>query len=331
MSRKWSLKSLAFRPEPGELPRRKKLFSRVQIVAIAAGLIDVALTGACLEGGGAVPPSLESGENSGADTSLTPSGSSGQTNASDSLASATSTASGIDDETIGDCGELLCPPGDPAACGPGMKCTPFACLWGTPRLDSTRCAPLRGQKQAGEPCTRDLQVVGDECDAGLFCLASNVETGEGAGTCIQLCDLRKAPEHRCDFSGEPRDHCFAFNGAVTPYCLPTCHPLRQECEAGESCYFAIDSFFCATPRASELGDGSSGAPCNFENACQTGLACIARHLLSDCETLVQGSIDGCCAAYCDLQDPECADGLSCNRLPVQDGEFADVGFCGNSQ
>ncbi len=64
------------------------------------------------------------------------------------------------------------------------------------------------------------------------------------------------------------------------------------------------AFVCA-PAAVPEGGGTHGAPCEFTNACMSGLYC------GYAEGVCPEDSAGCCLPFCDLVQPECPDALSC--------------------
>lgn len=114
---------------------------------------------------------------------------------------------------------------------------------------------------------------------------------------------------------------------------PSCHPLQQDCPEGEACY-PIDGVWQCAPDAS--GDtGAYGDPCDADDACDPGLACLNPNALPPglpCEAAA-----GCCTVLCDFSDP--AASLTCPSakagqlcLPwYPEGEaprgYEDVGAC----
>lgn len=114
---------------------------------------------------------------------------------------------------------------------------------------------------------------------------------------------------------------------------PSCHPLAPDCPEPQACY-PIDGVWQCAPDAS--GDtGAYGDPCEADDACDPGLACLPTNALPPglpCE-----GASGCCTVLCDFSDP--AASLSCPSakagqlcLPwYPEGEappgYDDVGAC----
>lgn len=94
--------------------------------------------------------------------------------------------------------------------------------------------------------------------------------------------------------------------------LPTCDPFAPECAEGEGCYHDGDAFVCA-PDASGWG-GSRGEPCEYINACDAGLVCVA-DAFDDCAG------DSCCTLYCSVTGGGCPEGETCEPL------VGDIGGC----
>lgn len=115
---------------------------------------------------------------------------------------------------------------------------------------------------------------------------------------------------------------------------PSCHPLEPlDCSEGQGCY-PIDGVWQCAPDAS--GDtGAYGDPCESDDGCDPGLACLDPNALPPglpCE-----DASGCCTVLCDFSDPgasltcpSAAEGQLC--LPwYPEGEappgYEDVGAC----
>jgi hypothetical protein len=83
---------------------------------------------------------------------------------------------------------------------------------------------------------------------------------------------------------------------------------------------ANSDFFCL-PRTSDL---ATGEPCGFVNDCAPLNMCATAEVLPSCE----GS--SCCAAFCDVNLPACADGTECAAF-FEDGtappRYEHVGVC----
>ena len=199
-------------------------------------------------------------------------------------------------------------------CPPGQKCTftGEGSSW-----DGLSCVPLADEPaNPGEPCTmEDSPVSGlDNCRLGAMCWDVDIDTLEGS--CIDLC-TGSYENPTCD---DPQSAC-AISGSGLALCLPTCNPLQlDDCPEGRACFPSNDRWNCF-PDASD-GDGAYGDPCEYINACDSGLVCLGVEATPDC----QGSI-GCCTEVCDLEDPQCMDteiGVTCT--PWWGDEEAPPGF-----
>jgi hypothetical protein len=214
-------------------------------------------------------------------------------------------------------------------CPEGEKCMPYANDGGN-AWNATKCVPVEGRGQVGDPCTVvGMAVSGmDDCAAGLMCY--NVQIDTGMGVCYELCGgTPDAPV--CEAEGTI---CANYNDGVLPLCLNECDPTIQDCPGGvDLCLDSPggDSFVCildALPGA----DGSWGTACNFYNSCDAGLFCAV-------PTVVAGCVDaGCCAEFCDttMMNPndqctgapmgeECLDWWNGNPPPPG---YEHVGYCG---
>lgn len=114
---------------------------------------------------------------------------------------------------------------------------------------------------------------------------------------------------------------------------PSCHPLEPDCSEPEACYPIDGLWQCAPDASGELG--AYGDPCEADDACDPGLACLPTNALPPglpCEDAA-----GCCTVLCDFSDPDAslgcpsaAEGQLC--LPwYPPGEappgYDDVGVC----
>ena len=110
--------------------------------------------------------------------------------------------------------------------------------------------------------------------------------------------------------------------------FPLCDPLLQDCPGEDACLPAGDAWACLLD-LSGPDAGTDGDPCEYENACDPGLLCMDGARVPGCQTA------GCCASFCDLEEP--------NTCPLKDqgaecvpyyaiGEAPpgkeNLGFCG---
>ena len=76
------------------------------------------------------------------------------------------------------------------------------------------------------------------------------------------------------------------------------------------------------------GPVPEGTPCQFANVCDPGLACVDATLVPNCDP---NAAPGCCARWCDLSQPDCPEGGTCQPVlePTPDlpQEFANLGLC----
>lgn len=89
-----------------------------------------------------------------------------------------------------------------------LKCTPYVRDNNEPYVDAARCVEIIGTRQFGESCVR--MDHNDDCDKSLFCM-TETSGSEGAGTCIQLCDVQN---DQCPMGMRCEDH----NDGVFPFC-----------------------------------------------------------------------------------------------------------------
>ncbi len=216
------------------------------------------------------------------------------------------------------CG-FTCPPAAPPPptcslssqdCPEGEKCTVWA-NDGDLLLNAPRCAPLaRNPAGLGEPCiVEGHEVAGiDDCDLGLKCHDADHRTMEG--TCVAICSAYG------DSVCPPQTLCIEPAVSGIGLCKQPCHPLQDDCGPNEGCYPAGLAFACL-PAALEQDVGD---PCRSDAYCRPGLACLSATEIADCET------ENCCAAYCDLDAPECG-AHSCVSLDAPLAAHATVGYC----
>lgn len=208
-------------------------------------------------------------------------------------------------DSIIDCDPLL------QDCPVGEKCVPYGSTGGN--WDDSKCVTVMGEQAPGEPCIYGGVVEAtDNCDANSGCW--NVDE-EMIGTCYAFClgeNLECPPESECWYG----------SGSIA-YCVPTCDPLAQDCDAGFGCYWG-NGFSCFfTP-----GELALGEPCGFINDCAPGLVCLTAEVLPVCE----GS--ACCGAWCNLAlgDAPCEvmPGTTCQPF-FEDGMappgYEHVGLC----
>ena len=246
-----------------------------------------------------------------------------------------STTTGTDtgsDPTYTDC-SFLCDPGDVGLafecspwdqdCPPGMKCRAWSheLSW-----DWLSCFPVDPNPDAvGEPCTVEGSGVSgiDSCDIGAMCW--DVDPPTNVGTCVPLCIGSEAAPACAD----PTRHCAVAYGGIITLCLQKCDPLASTpCPAAHGCY-PIDGAFICAPDASQEG-GAQLEPCEFINACQSGLVCGDPAQVGD---LCGPDAPGCCTPPCSLDDPACPETTTC--IPFFDEgavppDYTNLGICAQS-
>ena len=204
-------------------------------------------------------------------------------------------------------------------CPLGEKCVPYSAD-GRSDWSAGRCTTVaEDPAPIGEPCTMFGSPYSglDDCDIGAMCWGVDPETLEG--TCVPLCG--DSAEEPCT---DDRVCSIASGGAIA-VCLPPCDPLPAGgCPLGESCIHYGDEFVCSVP----FPDAASFGKACEQYGCGAGLVCDSSEPLA-CDG------PGCCAAICDLADPDpdaqCPDeGLTC--VPFHDRDRApegleDVGIC----
>lgn len=208
-----------------------------------------------------------------------------------------------------------CDPLNPV-CDEGEKCNIF-------RYDSefmAACVPIAAETVGrGESCTlvEDVEPGVDTCESGTVCW----DVMDGRGTCLSFCDINDDDAH--EGCGED----FICNwGKSFPgdagLCTPTCGPLDEaSCPATCGCFWEGSAFLCL-PLGSNL---QPGEVCGFTNDCAMGSFCAYAEVTPDCE----GS--SCCAAFCDLSNPQCDDEQTACLPFFEEGqapsEYAELGIC----
>lgn len=208
-------------------------------------------------------------------------------------------------------------------CPEGEKCMPWA-NDGSDEWNGTRCSPIDDDAGAlGEPCTVTGSAASgiDDCGPGLVCWDVDPDTLQG--TCVAMCTGDEAvPECR------QGTECFESNNGVLILCLPPCDPLAIDaCPEGDACVPSATGFVCA-PSAGPVGSGVPCDPSWVPGECGPGSVCAYLGTVPPCD----GELPGCCAATCDLSQPDpCGElGLVCTSWwgddPIPPG-FEDVGLC----
>ena len=180
-------------------------------------------------------------------------------------------------------------------CPRGEKCAPWISGDGT-QFNALKCVPVVDDPALpGEPCVTEDKGSGlDDCAQGSVCQDLD---DQNMGTCVAQCTGTPA-EPVCPAEMA----CAQFNGGALDLCVPTCDPLMPECADGDLCLFNEigDHFLCVVDISGE--EGQVNDPCEFLNACDPGLVCVASASAKECDQ----AASGCCQAYCDttLPDPD---------------------------
>ncbi len=194
-------------------------------------------------------------------------------------------------------------------CPQGEKCVAYSSSGGNEWTD-TKCVPVMGDQAPGEPCTWDGITEGtDDCDATSMCWE---------GTCMPYCSGTDS-----DATCPAGYFCHVPAASTLTFCHESCDPLQQECDEGDSCYWTGQGFGCVV----QLDDVAAGQPCGLINECAQGLICVNSEWVPDCAGA------SCCAPFCDVTQPDCADlpGTECVAF-FEPGQapagYEDVGVCG---
>jgi len=212
-------------------------------------------------------------------------------------------------------------------CPDGEKCSAYA-EGGGSSWNATKCVPVQGDGQPGEPCTAQGGVNGlDDCAKGVMCW----EVDEmNQGTCVALCTGSEAAPTCPD---EDNFNCAVSGDGVLNLCFPACDPLIQDCAGDDLCLPLGYTFGCVLD-ASGAETGKALDPCEFANACDKGLLCLQPSASGSCDA----NAGGCCMPFCDLADQAAADAgckavaddTSCVSL-YEEGmappDFETVGIC----
>jgi len=236
----------------------------------------------------------------------------------------TSTGLATDPGTTGDDGE------DPTGlngcnmfaqdCPAGQKCTGYA-EGGAAVWNATKCVPLMGDGQVGEPCK--IQESGasglDDCGKGLMCWAVDA-TPEG------LCTAHCTGTEAAPLCQSDDFYCFFGVELALVLCLPNCDLLLQDCPGDDLCLATSTYGICYFDGSGE--EGQVFDPCAVANGCDKGLLCVPPSAAAECDV----KVDGCCLPVCDLDMPDSmcpGTGQSCVPLftePVSP-KYAHVGLC----
>ncbi|MCY1013749.1 hypothetical protein OV079_51150 [Nannocystis pusilla] len=153
-------------------------------------------------------------------------------------------------------------------------------------------------------------------DIGLYC--HDVDADTGKGTCTPLCTgSLVAPT--CDAG------LTCFDVLAIPLCVAECDPLLLGCPAGQACNYRTYAFGC-WPIMDEPKQELE--VCEDLNQCEPGSMCLGSEYAAACDP----SEIGCCAAYCDLDDPGVCPSVGeiCRPFFLPGDappEYQDVGVC----
>ncbi len=176
-------------------------------------------------------------------------------------------------------------------CPEGEKCVPYSNDGGN--WNANKCVPVDGDGQPGDTCAYDgISVATDSCGADSHCWDVMEIDGQLQGVCTSFCG--GSPDN--PLCG-PGSACLITNEGSINLCIATCDPLSQDCGAGLGCFWGGDDFQCIFTAGEIMG----GEPCGFLNDCAPGHMCAVADVLPNCNGTA------CCAPFCDLTDPSCAD------------------------
>jgi len=259
----------------------------------------------------------------GTDTGTTGSGTLGSSGVTGDPTGDTSTGDTSTGETT-DCSFIWCGDGgsiiddcDVLAqdCPEGEKCMPWADDGGN-SWNALKCTPIDPMpQQPGDACIVEGGSVSgvDNCAKASMCWDIDPETNEGI--CIGFCTGSDEEDLMCP----PGFDCAILGGGVLILCIPYCNPLLQDCPGDDLCLGVDDGFICALDASGDMG--AYGDPCEFANACDSGLMCLAPEYVKGCQA------GGCCSPFCDTSKmPDLCPGDSQECLPWYDEGMAPPGF-----
>ena len=199
-------------------------------------------------------------------------------------------------------------------CPDTEKCVAYGSTGGN--WDANKCVPITGDGAIGDPCTYSgTSDSMDNCGADSWCWNVNEEL---MGVCTGFC-TGTPDDPMCD----PGYGCSIANEGSIILCLLECDPLLQDCPTeGDWCFYDFSGNFVCAFGTQDL---PTGEPCGFINDCVGGNVCLDAMALPSCAGA------SCCAAYCDLADPQCAtEGTECVSF-FEEGtappQYVDVGVC----
>lgn len=195
-------------------------------------------------------------------------------------------------------------------CPSGQRCVPTRS--GPDAWDETRCVAA-GSLRELDPCAPPDWATGEDgCGVGLVCVA-DADSAQG-GRCRPQC-AGELSDPQCD-DGERCNLDAA--GPVPPLvCMPRCAPGGLECdEPTQACVYMGEVFVCAN-----VGDAGPTEACISNVDCAPGLTCTSGEFVDGCAG------QACCAAFCSLADPSCAQGTCEPFLADPPPGAEDVGVC----
>lgn len=214
------------------------------------------------------------------------------------------------------------------------KCAPIVDAVDT--FTATACTPVVSEdaKGSGEACvaTYEAYMTGvDDCAAGLYCWNVQAAQPEPWGTCFPFCGgTPDAPD--C----APGTKCMRHPAiGEVALCMALCDPLTTPQQGEQFCQPSAPS--CLPPDCFPLDEEAGmwqsnapvsppavGEPCSTGGCGGNGL-CAPVERTGDCG----GALAGCCAAYCDLDAPDCATG-TCQpvfEMGAAPSELSHLGVC----
>lgn len=149
----------------------------------------------------------------------------------------------------------------------------------------------------------------DSCASGLWCGPENPDDERGlTGICHQICNAGPCLDGTL---------CVIPAALDVGICQEQCNPLDPACADGHACMPAVGVGFACHPAVPEGTDEG----CDGHAQCVSGSACVQAPQCDD------GFFDGCCAPYCDLDAPDCAEGQTCVGYGSPLPDYDNVGYC----
>lgn len=179
-------------------------------------------------------------------------------------------------------------------CLEGDRCARFASQpqgW----ADATECVPIDANPSGvGESCTVQGWIFSgdDDCDRGMYC--AGWEWDSQVGYCVETCG-GTADDPTCATPGTVCD----VQEPVLNLCLPTCDPLAEACPGEiDICEQSnYSDYWVCWPEYDPIPGQDHGAPCVYNNGCDSGFTCVAGDLV---DAFGCNGGNQCCTAVCDL-------------------------------